>query len=131
MSFILTLHGEVRWLLALLAVAAIVKFAAGLIAKQNYKGLDRGLMSGYTILMDINLLMGLILLFGLGGGLTMPRIEHATTMILAVGVAHSSAAWRKSDDDQKKFRNNLIVVVVSLLLIVVGVLRLRGGWVFG
>lgn len=131
MGFLLTLHGEVRWLLALLAVIAIVKFAVGFIRKQEYKGLDRGLMSGYTILMDINLLMGLILLFGLGGGFPMARIEHATTMILAVGIAHSNAAWRKSDDDQKKFRNNLIVVLVSIALIVVGVLRLRGSWVFG
>lgn len=131
MGFVLTLHGEVRWLLALVAVAAIIKFAIGLIQKQDYKGIDRGLMSGYTILMDVNLLMGLILLFGLGGGFPMARIEHATTMIIAVAVAHSNAAWRKSDDDQKKFRNNLIVVLVSLALIFVGVLRLRGGWVFG
>lgn len=131
MGFLMTLHGEVRWLVALVAVIAIVKFALGLIQKRPYTGMDRGLMSGFTGLLDLNLLMGLILLFWPGMGFGMHRIEHATTMILAVAVAHSSAAWRKSDDAQKKFRNNLIVIVVALALVFVGVLRLRGGWLFG
>lgn len=131
MGFLLTLHGEVRWLVALAAVVAIVKFAIGLAQKKPYTSLDRGIMSGYTILMDINLLLGLILLFGLGGGFPGNRLEHAVTMILAIGVAHSNAAWRKKDDAALKFRNNLIVVVVSIALVFVGVMRLRGGWIFG
>jgi uncharacterized membrane protein YphA (DoxX/SURF4 family) len=51
-------------------------------------------------------------------------------MLIAIAIAHSSAAWRKSEDAQKKFRNNLVVVVVSLLLIFLGVVRLRGSWLF-
>ncbi|GAB4274345.1 MAG: hypothetical protein Kow0080_22630 [Candidatus Promineifilaceae bacterium] len=130
MNFVLTLHGEVRWLVALVAVVAVVKFAIGWLGKKEYTSLDRRLMSAVTILMDINLLLGLILLFGLGGGFPMNRVEHATTMFLAVVVAHSSAAWRKSDDAQKKFRNNLIAVVVALALVFTAVIRLRGGWIF-
>lgn len=130
MNFVLTLHGDIRWLVALVAVAAIVKFAVGWLGKKEYTPLDRRLMSGLTILMDVNLLLGLILLFGLGGGFPMNRIEHATTMFLAIVVMHSSAAWRKSDDAQKKFRNNLIAVVVALALVFTAVIRLRGGWTF-
>jgi len=130
MNFVLTLHGEVRWLVALVAVVAIVKFAIGWLGKKEYTSLDRRLMSGLTILMDVNLLLGLILLFGLGGGFPMHRVEHAATMFLAIVAAHSSAAWRKSDDAQKKFRNNLIVVVVAMALVFTAVTRLRGGWTF-
>ena len=130
MDFLLTLHGEIRWLVALVAAAAIVKYALGLLQNQAYRPVDRGLMAAFTGSLDLNFLLGVILLFGLGGGLPMHRIEHAVTMLLAVIAAHSSAAWRKSDDAAKKFRNNLIVIVAAFSLVIVGVIRLRGGWVF-
>jgi uncharacterized membrane protein YphA (DoxX/SURF4 family) len=130
MDFLLTLHGEIRWLVALIAVVAMVRFAIGWLRGAEYKGLDRGLMAAYTGFLDLNFLLGLILLFGLGGGFPAYRIEHAVTMFIAVGVAHSAAAWRKSDDAALKFRNNLIVVVVSLLVVILGVIRLRGGWLW-
>lgn len=128
-AFWITFHGELRWIVALIAVIAIVRFGLGWLQTAEYKKLDRILMAAYTGFLDLNLLLGLILLF-VAGGLTPQRIEHATTMILAVGVAHSAAIWRKSDDANLKFRNNLIVVVVSLLLVVLGVFRLRQGWVW-
>ena len=129
MQHLLKIHGEIRWLVALVAVIALVRFAYGWARRADYKGLDRGLMSAFTGLLDLNLLLGLVLLFGLGG---MPgnRIEHAMTMLLAVVAAHASAAWRKSDDAVKKFRNNLLVVILALVFVATGVLRLRGGWIF-
>ena len=130
MAFVLEIHGLVRWLVALLAIVAIIKFTLGWLRNLPFTSADRGIMSAYTGLMDLNLLLGLILLFGLGGGFPMHRIEHATTMIIAVVVAHLSAIWKKSDDVSKKFRNYLIVVVVSIILIVMAVIRLRGGWTF-
>jgi hypothetical protein len=123
------IHGEIRWLVALVGAFAAVRYAYGLARRAEYKGLDRALMAAFTGLLDLNLLLGLVLLFGLGG-LPGFRLEHAMTMLLAVVAAHASAAWRKSDDALKKFRNNLIVVLIAILLIAVGVLRLRGGWVF-
>ena len=130
MGYLLTIHGLVRWLAALVAIVAIIRSIAGLVQKQTYASRDRGLISAYTIVLDINLLLGLILLFGLGGGFPMDRIEHASTMMIAIVIGHSTAAWRKSDDSAKKFRNNLIAVVASLLFILMGVIRLRGGWTF-
>lgn len=130
MTFLQTIHGEIRWLVALVAVIALVKFALGWFRNESYTSLDRGLMTAFTVTLDTNLLLGLILLFALPGGFPMYRIEHATTMILAVIVGHASAAWRRSDDDTKKFRNNLGVIVVALALVLVGVIRLRGGWVW-
>lgn len=130
MQFLLTLHGEVRWLVALVGLAAVVRFAYGSFARGRFGGLDRGLMAGFTGLLDLNLLLGLILLFGLPGGLLRPRLEHAATMVLAVVAAHLSAIWRRSDDDARKFRNNLLVVVIALGLVAVGVLHLRGSWIF-
>ena len=129
MGTLIVIHGLIRWLVALVAVIGIVKFALGWLQKLPYTSMDHGLMSGYIGLLDLNFLLGLIILI-FGGGFNSQRIEHAGTMFIAIAIAHSSAAWRKSDDAQKKFRNNLIVVVVSLIFIFVGVVRLRGGWIF-
>ncbi len=130
MNIILTVHGLWRWLVAIVGIIAIIKFAYGWFSKSEYMPLDRRLMSLFTISMDINVLLGLILLFGLGGGFPPNRLEHATTMIVAAFVAHLSVIWRKSPSSTVKFRNNLIVVIVALLLVIGGVIRLRGGWMF-
>jgi len=129
-EFVLKLHGEMRWLVALVAAIALVKFGLGWLRRSEFAGMDRALMATFTGLLDLNLLMGAVLLVGLGGGMAAPRIEHATTMFLAVAAAHSSAIWRRSDDSARKFRNNLIVVVVAIALVLLGVIRLRGGWTF-
>lgn len=127
MEIIRTIHGEVRWLVAIVAIIVIVKFALGLIQKAKYGRMDRGLMSGLVGLIDINFLLGLILLFSLGFD-SRTRLEHAGTMFIAVLLAHSNAAWRKSGDSAKLFRNNLILVVVVLALVFVGVITIRGGF---
>lgn len=127
MDIVRTIHGDVRWLVAIVALVLIVKFALGLIRKLEYGPMDRGLMSGFVGLIDINFLLGLILLISLGFD-SRARLEHAGTMFVAVLLAHSNAAWRKSEDSAKKFRNNLILVVVVLALVFLGVLRIRGGF---
>jgi hypothetical protein len=126
MGFVLTLHSIVRWLVVLVAVIAVVRFALVMAGRAQPAGMDRGLMSGYTGLLDLNVLLGLILIIGLG--FTPQRIEHAVTNIIAVVVAHFLAQRAKKIEDVKlKARTNLLGVVISLLIIVVGV-ALIGGW---
>lgn len=129
MGTLMTIHGEVRWIVVVLAVVIIIKFAIGWLGRRNYASLDRGLLTAYTILLDINVLLGLILLF-FNGGFSGPRLEHATTMLLAVVAGHMTAIWRKSTDSPTKFRNQLLLVALSLLLVFFGVIRLRGGFTF-
>ncbi len=129
MNTLMTIHGEVRWLVAILAIVVIIKFAIGWLGRRSYTSLDRSLLSAYTILLDINVLLGLILLF-FNGGFNGPRLEHATTMLLAVIAGHMTAMWRKSTDSATKYRNQLLLGVLSLLLVFFGVIRLRGGFTF-
>jgi hypothetical protein len=95
-----------------------------------FRGFDRVLMTVLTILLDLNLVLGLVLLVSLPGGLPPNRLEHALTMLLAVAAGHSWAIWRSSPDSARKFRNNFFVVLAVLVLVVLGVVRLRGGWTF-
>jgi hypothetical protein len=129
MGTLLTIHGELRWLVVLAAVVVIIKFLIGWLGKREYVSLDRTLLMVFTILLDINVLLGLIILF-LGGGFTGPRLEHATTMILAAIAAHMTAMWRRSTDSTIKYRNQLFMVLLAVLLVIFGVIRLRGGFMF-
>jgi hypothetical protein len=124
MDFIRTIHGELRWIIVIVALVLVIKFLIGWLGKRQYTSFDRGLLMGYTILMDINLLLGLILLFSYGLNAT-HRIEHALTMILAVVAVHLTALWRKSTDSSLKFRNQLLMILLSLILVLAGVIRLR------
>ena len=130
MLFLLTFHGELRWLVVLAAAIVAGRSLLGWLRGADFGKVDRILMTGLTVLLDVNLLLGLILLFGFPGGLAPYRLEHAVTMILAVAAAHSWVAWRKSDDAARKFRNNFLAVLAVLVLVVLGVIRLRGGFVW-
>ena len=129
MGMLMTIHGELRWLVVLAALIVIIKFLIGWLGKREYTSLDQKLLMVFTILLDINVLLGLIILF-FGGGFTGPRLEHATTMILAAIAAHMTAIWRRSTDSSLKFRNQLLMVVLAVILVIFGVIRLRGGFMF-
>jgi hypothetical protein len=125
MSIIRTIHGELRWIIAIVAIIILIKFAIGWLGKRSYQPLDRTLLLVFSSLMDVNLLLGLLLLFTMGIS-GMARIEHAVTMILAVVAAHLTMLWRGTEDSAVKYRNQLLMVALSLVFVILGVIRLRG-----
>lgn len=122
-------HSGLRWLVLLIALIAIIKFLIGWLRRSPFKSMDRGLMAGFTGLMDLQVTLGIIFLLwnGLSGtGFPRFRLEHGLIMIVAAVVAHLSARW-KNVEDPLRFRNNLIVIVISLVLVVIGIAMLPGG----
>ena len=129
MNILLTVHSALRWLILIVAVAAIVKFLIGWLRRSPFTGMDRGLMSGFSGLMDLQATLGLILLLWGGfAGMGFPRyrIEHGFFMILAAVAAHLSARW-KNAEAAVRFRNDLFLILASLLLVVIGISVLPGG----
>ncbi|MDQ4078224.1 MAG: hypothetical protein M3220_18505 [Chloroflexota bacterium] len=124
MEIVLTIHSLIRWLILFVAIIALVKFGAGWLRTDPFTPTDRGLMSTFTGMIDLQLLLGLILLF-VGGEFTRYQLEHTVTMLVAVGVAHLPLRWRDAPDPTR-FRNNLVVIIVVLLLIVAGISVLPG-----
>jgi hypothetical protein len=130
MALLLSIHSHLRWLILIVALIAVVKFAVGWLRGGTYKGMDRGLASGFSGLMDLQAMLGLIFLVwnGLAGaGFPMFRIEHAVTMTVAAVVAHLHVMW-KTADDKKRFRNTLFIVLDTLIIVLIGVARLPQGW---
>jgi hypothetical protein len=130
MSVLLIIHSYLRWLILIVALIAVIKFAVGWRRGSAFKSMDRGLASGFSGLMDLQAALGLIFLIwsGLAGaGFPMLRIEHAVTMTVAAVVAHLHVMW-KNADDQKRFRNSLFIILDTLIIVFIGVARLPGGW---
>lgn len=130
MEIILSLHSIVRWLIFIVAVVAIVKFWIGWRGGQTFSSIDRGLSSGFSGLIDLQVLLGLIyfLWSGLGAGAGFPafRIEHMVLMLIAAVVAHLAVLWKKSED-KVRFRNSLFIVIDTIIIILLGLARLPGG----
>ena len=130
MDIMLVIHSHTRWLILLVAILAIVKFASGWLRGSAFKGMDRGLAAGFSGLMDLQATIGLIFLIWtsvVGVPFTPNRMEHATTMIIAAVLGHLPARWKNSPD-AIRFRNTLFCIVGALVLVFMGVVRLRGGW---
>ncbi len=132
MSIILVIHSHFRWLVLLIAVIAVVKFAIGWLRGGAFKGMDRGLAAAFSGAMDLQATLGLIVILWLGftpdgGGFPRYRLEHAFMMILAAVVAHLPARW-KNATDTLRFRNTLFCILGALLLVYLGVASLPGGW---
>ncbi len=130
MDILLVIHSHTRWLILLVAILAIGKFAIGWLRGSAFKGMDRGLAAGFSGLMDLQATIGLIFLIWtsvVGVPFTPNRMEHATTMIIAAVLGHLPARWKNSPD-AIRFRNTLFCIVGALVLVFMGVVRLRGGW---
>ena len=129
MDLVLMLHSLVRWLVLLSAVAAIVKFAVGWLRGGAFSGLDRGLSLGFSGLLDLQALLGLIVLIGgglAGAGFPRYRLEHAVLMLAAVVVGHLPSRWKQAPP-AIRFRNALLCVLGALLLVIAGIAVLPGG----
>lgn len=129
MTILLMAHSWLRWLILLVAIVAVIKFLIGWLRAGAYQGMDQGLMSGFSGLMDLQATLGIILLLwsGFSGvGFPLYRIAHGLIMIFAAVLAHISARW-KNADSATRFRNNLFLMAGSLILVLIGIAILPGG----
>ncbi|MEZ4707482.1 MAG: hypothetical protein R3A44_09765 [Caldilineaceae bacterium] len=133
-TFLHEAHSGWRYIVLALLIIVIVKFLIGWLNKANWSALDQRLGMATPIAIDIQVLLGIVLLavnpksmlVGRSGGVVSVW-EHLVTMILALGAAH--AFWsrvKKSGSDADKFRNGAIGFIVAGLLVAIGVARITG-----
>ena len=130
MNILLMIHSILRWVILLVAVIAIVVFLVSWLRRSQLQGVDRGLMSGFSGLMDLQATLGIVLLVwsGLAGaGFPRYRLEHALIMVLAAVVAHRSARW-KNADEPLRYRNYFLIILASLALVLIGISVLPGAF---
>ena len=125
MDVILTIHSINRWLIVTIAIIVTVKYTIGWLGCHEYQSMDQVIMRGLTGLMDLQALLGIILLIGLG--IEAYRIEHVIAMVIAIVILHLSVLWRNASDGVK-YRNNLFAIVLSMIAVVLGVGLLPQVW---
>ncbi len=130
MNILLMIHSILRWVILLVAVIAIVVFLVSWLRRSQLQGVDRGLMSGFSGLMDLQATLGIVLLIwsGLAGvGFPRYRLEHGLIMVLAAVVAHLSARW-KNAEEPLRYRNYFLIILASLVLVMIGIAVLPGAF---
>ena len=129
MDILLTLHSAMRWAIILIAALAVIKFTVGWAGDSAFKGMDRGLAAGFSGLMDLQVMIGLVYFVWNGievTGFPLYRILHMLVMLIAAALAHLPARFRNLTD-KLRFQYSVFVILGSLALIFVGIAILPGG----
>jgi hypothetical protein len=134
-NVVLALHNIVRWIVLITAILALVRAYMGWLQSREWSARDRQAGVFFTSALDIQFLLGLILLFispwtralltGNFSAMTSDptmrffSIEHVPFMILAVVLAHiGSARARRATDAPTKFRQSAIFFSLSVLVLI-------------
>jgi len=137
-SFLLPLHNLLRWLLLAAALFAVIRAARGWFGKKDWSPLDDRAGFWFTMVMDLQVLVGLILyLFfspltlsafqnfsGAMQNLTMRffAVEHIGLMIVALALAHiGRVSARKASDAPVRHRRALVWFGLALLAMLLAI----------
>src|SRR5690606_41799772 len=119
MSTLYRIHSDWRWIIVLLAVAAIVRLAIGLFGRQEYDRSSRILTLLFSISVDIQVLIGLVYFVwqGIENDLwPRYRSEALAVMVVAAIVARLPARWR-GGRELTSYRSGLLGVRATMLII--------------
>lgn len=118
-------HSGWRYIVILLVVLAGLRLLYGLLLRKKWLAWDRRAMVFYAISLDIQTLMGGILLFTYSRWRGHLYLEHAVTMIIALVLAHVGARLAaKGSDDRGKFARAVIFLLLSSVFLAAGIWRI-------
>lgn len=138
MQIVLGIHNALRWLVLVAAIYALIRMVRGLVAKSAWADADRNAGLVFSILIDTQLLLGLILYFIFSpliktfladfgtamqdSTLRFWGIEHIALMLAAAVFVHLGSAVAKKDiPDQEKYKRSMIFFVLVVLMLLVGI----------
>ncbi len=116
MDAVLLLHSLVRFIVLLIAVVGIIKVLVSLVQKTEPSRSDRAIGSAFLGAYDLQVLLGLLIIFL--GGLT--NALHPIVMFIGVVVAHGLQTMARRAQGANVHLVRLIFYVVPLVIILVG-----------
>lgn len=135
---VITVHNLLRWVILILGLWTLTRAVQGWSGKMDYRELDRRAGTLYTIALDIQLLVGLLLFFA-ASPLTKSALqdfssamesdtirffvlEHTPFMLLGWAFAHvGNAVAKRADTGSGKHRRAAIWFGLSLLVTVLAI----------
>ena len=130
-NFFTEAHDGWHYLASLALVVAMAVFLVNWVRGQEWSQLEQRIGTYTIIVVDIQLLLGLIL-WGVGASLGIVganatrTIEHPFTMLLAIVLLHIGWIWTKRSDEKVRLRNGALTFVVVGLLVLAGLTRIWG-----
>jgi len=132
MQIIFVLHSLWRWVVLLLALAAILQALLGWLRQQPWTNLDNRLGLAFTTAFDIQVVLGLIVYLGALTGSHIQRwytdgpgqtfTDHILLMLVALAIAHiARSRAKKAETALSKHRTTAIGFILALLLVVVSI----------
>ncbi|MEJ5199705.1 MAG: hypothetical protein WHX53_12350 [Anaerolineae bacterium] len=135
---LLTLHSWLRWVVVIVGVIAVVRFAVGWLGRREWQPLDGRLGAVLPMLLDIQLLVGLLLYFfaspitagalrnfGAAMGNAVLRfyaVEHLLLMVIALVLAHvGNVLIKRRAAGPARFRAATILFGLALLVILMAI----------
>jgi hypothetical protein len=124
-------HSGIRYLVLLLGVLALGYALYGVAGRRAYDQTMRKLAGFFSVAMQINVLVGLALLFT-GSGFYPQLGMHVLAMIAAAVVAQIvPSVMRRRPEAERAYMPHAVNVAVALALVVYGVLAIPGASIFG
>ncbi|MEX1020961.1 MAG: hypothetical protein WDZ49_14960 [Litorilinea sp.] len=135
---LLSIHNILRWVVVIAALYALYTYITGWLQGREYRASDRQAGVFFTISMDIQLVIGLIL-YGVVSPITRAGfsdfgaamtnsdvryflVEHILLMVVAVVLVHvGSVMVRKAVDSRVKFQRGTIWYVLSTLVVLASI----------
>jgi hypothetical protein len=134
-EFIRSTHSSLRWVLLLVLLFVIVRSWMGFVNKHSYNKLDNATSGALVGLAHLQLLLGLLLYFGLSpitqlafsdfgaamkdSQLRLYAVEHFITMLAAVALIQvGRIVSKKASDDTSKYKKMAIFTTIALLLMI-------------
>lgn len=116
-------HSGVRYLVLLAGLIAVLYAAVGLFGRRPYDRGGRITMQTFVVLLDVQLLLGLLLVFSRP---YYPALAgHIVMMVLAAGTAHAaSSVNRRRPIERKSWALQLGAAVLALVFIIGGILAI-------
>jgi len=144
-AIVLSSHNLLRWLIVILGVWTLLSSYIGLVGGRNWSETTRKTGSFFTLALTLQLLIGLLLYFGISpvtkaafanidaamenASLRFIIIEHFIMMIVAVVLAHiGTARIKRAATDAAKYRNSAIWYTLTILLILAAIPWDRPWW---
>ena len=130
-NFFTEAHDGWHYLASLAMVVAVAAFLVNWLRGQEWSQLEQRIGTYAIIVVDIQLLLGLIL-WGIGASLGIiganaaRTIEHPFTMLLAIIILHAGWVWTKRSDETVRLRNGALTFVIAGLLVLGGLTRIWG-----
>ncbi|MEA4908118.1 MAG: hypothetical protein GYA17_00695 [Chloroflexi bacterium] len=133
----LSLHNVLRWFILLFAILALVRAYAGWFGRKDWTRADDRASLLYTIVLDVQFLVGFVLYFVLSpittgalrnfgaamanNGVRFFAVEHAAVMLVAVILAHVGRSVARKESGPGRHQRTAIWFTLSLLLVLASI----------